>query len=120
MGPLVASLLMAASAATGQACAFDPEEGSLVHTAKATPQFEARNAPEFADESFAHDGATYRKTGLPRRIAPFELDAFDLISDVPLFIAAGDYQTEAIYLMVSSADCLFQRYEKDQEPGGGG
>ena len=113
MAPLLASLLLAASPPTGQACAFDPEEGGLLHSAHATPQFEARNAPEFSGDSFAYDGATYRKARPPREMAPLELVAFDLISSVPLFIDSGDYQAEVIYLMVSSAGCIFQPYDKD-------
>ena len=110
---MIATLLLAAAAASGPACAFDPEEGSVVHSVEATPEFEARNAPEFSGDSFSHDGATYRKTRLPREMAPFEIEAFDLISSVPLFIDPGDYEAEVIYVMVSSAGCVFQPYDRD-------
>lgn len=110
---MLATLLLMAASAPGPACGFDPEEGAVVLRAEATPPFEARHAPEFTAESFTYDGALYRKTGTPQTMAPAGLAAFDLISSVPLFIEPGDYQARVIYLMVDSAACVFQRYEKE-------
>jgi hypothetical protein len=115
---MIATLLMAAAATAGQACTFDPEEGSLASAAEARPEHEARNDPEFSGDSFSHDGATYRKSGPPRKMAPSELQAFDMISDVPLFTAPGEYEAKVSYLMVSSAGCVFQSYDKDSRAGG--
>lgn len=46
-------------------------------------------------------------------MAPFELEAFDLIGSVPLFISPGDYDAEVIYVMTSSTGCVFQPYDRE-------
>jgi hypothetical protein len=106
-------LFAAASAANaGPACAFDPDTGVIEHGERATPQFEARNDPAFSGESFTYAEATYVKFGALMQVAPFEIEAFGEKGTVPLFIEAGTFDDSVVYVMVSTAECAFQRYEK--------
>lgn len=110
-------LLMAALAMTSPApaCAFNPANGVIAHASVATPAFEAADRKWFIDsETVSFAGGTYGKYGLPRQLSPMEIEAAGDKDDLPIFIEAGHYvdEPEVIYIMVKSADCSFQPYER--------
>lgn len=109
---LVAATLAGAAQQQGTACAFHDERGTVVPALGATPQFEAGRNPVFASGRFSYAGATYVKFGAPRQMAPAEVEAFGDLGGVPLFIAAGSGDDSVVYVMVGSADCSFQWFEK--------
>ena len=115
--PVAAATLLLAAQGPGSAdklaCAFDPEEGVIFHAPEATPEFEVGDTPELQGESFTYDGSRYLKRSFKQEMAPFELEAFDLIGSVPLFISPGDYDAEVIYVMTSSTGCVFQPYDRE-------
>ncbi len=101
--------------AAPQACAFSDERGTLSH-GNPTPAFEAAGKPWYQkDEKIAYAGANYSKYGLPRQLAPAEVEGAADRGGVPLFIEAGNYSDapDIIYVMVKSADCSFQPYARE-------
>ena len=106
-----AVVLLLASASSVSACAFDNDTGVLAQSGAPTPQFEVVSESWFTNqEAVGFAGASYVKFEQPLQMTPFELEAADLLGNVPVFIEPGDYDAEVIYFMVSSADCVFQRY----------
>lgn len=113
MSFLLAALLAMASPAP--ACAFNPANGILAHAAEPTPAYEAAARKWFIDdETVRFAGGNYGKYGLPRQLSPMEIEAADDKDNVPIFIEAGNYVDEPaiIYILVKSADCSFQPYER--------
>ncbi|MCW3835473.1 hypothetical protein ACFQ1E_06955 [Sphingomonas canadensis] len=109
------SVLLAAALAA-PACAFHDERGVLIASPNATPQFEAAGKPWFENgDRIAIEGGSFAKFGLPRQLAPAELEALADRNGVPVFVEAGDYSAEhdVIYVMVRSADCSFQPYARE-------
>lgn len=111
-------MLMAALAtpSPAPACAFNPANGAIAHAAEPTPTFEAAGLKWFIDnEVLRFAGGTYAKYGLPRQLAPMEIEAAGEKGEVPIFIEAGNYveAPEVVYVMVKSADCSFQPYARE-------
>jgi hypothetical protein len=97
------------------ACAFQDERGTLVHSPNPTPAFEAAGRPWFENgATIDYAGGVYAKFGLPRQLAPTEVEAAADREGVPFFIEAGNYvdKPEVIYVMVRSHDCSFQPYAR--------
>ena len=116
---MIATMLIAAALAglpQGKACAFHDERGTIGYAINATPAFEAAGKSWYInDEKIAHAGGSYAKYGLPRQLAPEEIEAVHDKDGVPLFVAACNYvdKPEIIYVMVRSADCSFQPYARE-------
>lgn len=111
---LFSLLLLAPQQAT--ACAFHDERGVIVASANPTPRFEAAGKPWFeTGEKIAYAGGGYAKHGLPRQLAPAEVEAAGEKDGVPIFIEAGNYADapEVIYVMARSAGCVFQPYGRE-------
>lgn len=115
---MIAGALLIAALAGGPApaCAFHDERGTIIHSPNPTPAFEAAGRPWFVkSEKLDYAGGVYAKYGLPRQLAPDEVEAVAQKDGVPIFIEAGNYADapEVIYLMAKSADCSFQPYGRE-------
>lgn len=111
---MVFSLMLLLSAPTGQACAYNPETGKVSYSAQATPAYEAKKLDWFTkNETLQYQGGSYRKFGPLWPLAPFEIEAIHEKGEIPIFIDAGNYvdNPDMIYVMASSSECHFQRYE---------
>jgi hypothetical protein len=107
-------LLMAATTSGAPACAFDDYSGVVAHAGTPTPQYEVAAESWFSKgEIVQFAGASYAKLGQPIQLAPFEIEFAEDLGSVPVFIEAGYYEADVIYFMVSSADCIFQRYARE-------
>lgn len=109
------AFLFLLAAPSGQACDFDPVNGTLAYSAVPHADFDAAGRKWFINnESIAYAGGSYTKYGLPRQLAPFEIEAVGETDNIPIFIEAGNYvdEPEVIYLLVKSADCSFQPYQR--------
>lgn len=105
-----------ALALAAPACAFHDERGVVLESPNPTPRFEAAGKPWFEKgEAVAYAAGSYAKFGLPRQLAPAEVEAAGEKDGVPLFIEAGNYSDapDILYVMVRSAECSFQPYARE-------
>lgn len=112
--PLVAALV---STNPAMACVYSPTSGTVRHSPYPSPAFEAAGIDWFVkNEPIRFAGGSYTKYGLPRQLAPAEIEAASQSGNVPLFVEAGDHvdQPEIVYIMVRSADCTFQPYARQE------
>ncbi|SEH13606.1 hypothetical protein SAMN05428974_0841 [Sphingopyxis sp. YR583] len=112
--PLVVAL---ASSSPVMACVYSPTNGTVRHSPYPSPAFEAAGVRWFVkNEAISFAGGTYTKYGLPRQLAPSDIEAASQSGNVPLFVEAGNQadQPEIVYIMVRSADCSFQPYARQQ------
>ncbi|HMO77542.1 MAG TPA: hypothetical protein PKD99_12960 [Sphingopyxis sp.] len=110
--PLVAALV---STSPAMACVYSPTSGTVRHSPYPAPAFEAAHVDWFVkNEPITFAGGTYTKYGLPRLLAPSDIEAASQSGNVPLFVEAGnqDDQPDIVYIMVSSAECTFQPYAR--------
>lgn len=116
---MIANVVIAAALAglpQQQACAFHDERGTLGYSPQPTPAFEAGAKPWYINgDKIAYAGGSYVKYGLPRQLAPDEIEAVQDKDGVPLFVEAGAHadKPEVLYVMVRSADCSFQPYARE-------
>jgi len=73
---------------------------------------EARDDPWFIDNTPVILGKRrYVKYGLPRVLAPFEIEEDDAYKGALVYVEKGNPDREVIYVLVSHAECSFQPYQ---------
>lgn len=112
---MIFSLVLLFAASNAQACAYNPDTGSLSYSSQPTPAYEAKKLRWFTNnETFEYAGGTYGKFGPPKKLEPFEIEALHDKDGIPIFMDQDNYVDEpvAVYIMASSAECSFQLYAR--------
>lgn len=112
---LIAIGLLALASPQQQACGYDRAgHGIAMGETTADAQMSAKPA-WFSTGEVRLGPKTYVKFGTPQQMAAFELAAFKAVDEkggVPVFMAFADGEPDlsVAYVLVSSAECSFQRF----------